>query len=142
MDRFAAQSPLKQGQNKPQTFNFLGFTHICDKTRKGRFTILRKTVRQKWQAKLKKVYGELRRRMHEPVPKQGAYLHSVLSGQKRYYAVPMNNRSTGFPTERRWLEKVWCQTLTGCCPNRVVSNKPRLSVISALANKHKPSNNS
>jgi group II intron reverse transcriptase/maturase len=91
--RFAAKSRSRRGQGKPQTFNFLGFTNICSKTRKGKFTILRKTIRKKWQAKLKEVYRELRRRMHEPVPKQGAYLRSVLIGHMRYYAVPMNNRS-------------------------------------------------
>jgi group II intron reverse transcriptase/maturase len=107
--RFAAQSRSKRGQGKPQTFNFLGFTHICSKTRKGKFTILRKTIRKKWQAKLKEVYRELRRRMHEPVPKQGAYLRSVLIGHMRYYAVPMNNRSiSAFCQSVQWL---WWKTL-------------------------------
>jgi len=107
--RFAVKSRLKRGQGKPETFNFLGFTHICSKTRKGRFTILRKTNRKKWQAKLKEVYRELRRRMHEPVPKQGAYLRSVLIGYIRYYAVPMNNRSiSAFRQSVHWL---WWKTL-------------------------------
>lgn len=107
--RFAAQSRSKLGQGKPQTFNFLGFTHICSKTRKGKFTILRKTIRKKWQAKLKEVYGELRRRMHDPVPKQGAYLRSVLIGHMRYYAVPMNNRAmSAFRHSVQWL---WWKTL-------------------------------
>ena len=73
------------------------------------FTILRKTIRKKWQAKLKEVYGELRRRMHEPVPKQGAYLRSVLIGHMRYYAVPMNNRAmNAFRQSVQWL---WWKTL-------------------------------
>jgi group II intron reverse transcriptase/maturase len=107
--RFAAKSRSERGQGKPKTFNFLGFTHICSKTRKGMFTILRKTIRKKWQAKLKEVYGELRRRMHEPVPKQGAYLRSVLIGHMRYYAVPMNNRAmSAFRQSVQWL---WWKTL-------------------------------
>ena len=107
--RFAAGSRSKRGQGKPQTFDFLGFTHICGKTRKGKFTILRKTIRKKWQAKSKEVYRELRRRMHEPIPKQGAYLRSVLIGHMRYYAVPMNNRSIGaFCQSVQWL---WWKTL-------------------------------
>ena len=107
--RFAAASRSKRGQGKPQTINFLGFTHICSKTRKGTFTILRKTMRKKWQAKLKEVYTELRWRMHEPVPKQGAYLRSVLIGHMRYYAVPMNNRAmNAFRQSVQWL---WWKTL-------------------------------
>ena len=107
--RFAAKSRIKRGQGKPETFNFLGFTHICGKTRKGKFTILRKTMRKKWQAKLKEIRYELRQRMHEPVPKQGAYLRSVLIGHMRYYAVPMNNRSiSAFCQSLQWL---WWKTL-------------------------------
>ena len=91
--RFAAQNRSKRGEGKPETFNFLGFTHICGKTRKGKFTVLRKTMRKKWQTKLKEVYAELRWRMHDPVPKQGAYLRSVVAGHVRYYGVPMNGPS-------------------------------------------------
>ncbi len=107
--RFAAQSRSSRGQGKPQTFNFLGFTHICSKTRKGTFTILRKTMRKRWQAKLKEVHTELRRRRHEPIPQQGAYLRSVLMGHMRYYAVPMNNRAmSAFRQSVQWL---WWKTL-------------------------------
>jgi len=88
--RFAAQARSKRGQGKPETFNFLGFTHICGKTRKGRFTVLRKTMRKKLKGKLKEVYAELRHRMHDPIPEQGAYLRSVVAGHVRYYGVPMN----------------------------------------------------
>ena len=58
-------------RGKPETFNFLGFTHCCGKTRKGGFTVLRQTMRRRWQAKLREVKTELRRRMHLPVPEQG-----------------------------------------------------------------------
>ena len=64
--RYAARNRRARGDGKPETFNFLGFTHSCGKTRKGWFTVLRQTVRQRWQAKLKAVKAELRRRLHEP----------------------------------------------------------------------------
>jgi hypothetical protein len=64
----------------PETFNFLGFTHACSPTRKGRFTVLRQTMRRRRQAKPREVKAVLRRRLHHPVPKQGAYLgnHRIL----------------------------------------------------------------
>ncbi len=80
----------KKGGPKPPTFNFLGFTHSCAKTRKRSFTVLRQTMRARWQAKLREVKAELRRRLHAPIPEQGAYLRSVVMGHVRYYGVPMN----------------------------------------------------
>jgi group II intron reverse transcriptase/maturase len=91
--RFAGSNRERREEGNPETFNFLGFTHICAKTRGGKFTVLRKTMRKRRQAKLKEVYGELRRRMHDPVPEQGAYLRSVIMGHARYYGVPMNGSS-------------------------------------------------
>ena len=88
--RFAEQNRRQRGEGKPETFNFLGFTHICGRTRKGHFTVLRQTMRQRQQAKLRALKEELRRRMHTPIGKQGAYLRSVLAGHFRYYGVPMN----------------------------------------------------
>ena len=102
--RFAAENRKARQQRKPETFDFLGFTHICGKTRKGKFTVLRKTMRKRWQRKLKEVKCELRRRMHAPVPNQGAYLKAVLLGYMRYYSVPMNGRSvSAFRHELQWL---------------------------------------
>ena len=72
--RFAESNRRDRGQGKPPTFNFLGFTHSCAKTRKGKFTVLRQTMRQRWQAKLKEVKTELWRRLHDPIPETGAYL--------------------------------------------------------------------
>jgi group II intron reverse transcriptase/maturase len=107
--RFAAENRNDRGQGKPETFDFLGFTHICGKTRKGRFAVLRKTVRKRWQSKLKEIGRELRYRMHRPVPEQGAYLRSVLSGHMRYYGVPMNGRSLhAFQYGLQW---VWWRML-------------------------------
>lgn len=88
---FAAENRRKRGQGKPETFNFLGFTHICAKKRSnGRFTVLRQTIRKRLQAKLSEVRTELRRRMHDPVPEVGRWLRSVVDGHIRYYGVPMN----------------------------------------------------
>jgi group II intron reverse transcriptase/maturase len=88
--RFADQNRRARGDGKPETFNFLGFTHSCSKTRKGQFTVLRQTMRQRWRAKLQAVKTELRRRLHAPIPEQGVYLRSVLTGHARYYGVPRN----------------------------------------------------
>src|SRR5215471_16899444 len=71
--RYAEHNRRKRGAGTPETFNFLGFTHSCGKTRKGHFTVLRQTMRPRWQAKLRAVKEELRRRMHAPIREQGAY---------------------------------------------------------------------
>src|SRR3989441_6816558 len=66
---YAAESRTKRGLVKPETFNFLGFTHICGKKRSNvRFTVRRQTIRTRMQAKLSAVKTELRRRMHDPIP--------------------------------------------------------------------------
>jgi RNA-directed DNA polymerase len=88
--RYAEQQRRRRGEGKPDTFNFLGFTHSCGRTRKGKFMVLRQTMRRRWQAKLKEVKEELRQRMHKSIPEMGAYLRSVVAGHTRYYAVPMN----------------------------------------------------
>ena len=80
-----------RGEGKPETFNFLGFTHICVKKRSnGRYTVLRQTIRKRLQTKLNEVKAELQRRMHEPIPGQGKWLQAVVRGHIRYYGVPMN----------------------------------------------------
>ncbi len=91
--RYAAERRRARGNGKPETFNFLGFTHICAKTRAGRFTVLRKTMRQRWQAKLHAVALELWHRLHAPIREQGAYLRAVITGHTRYYGVPRNGPS-------------------------------------------------
>lgn len=94
---------------KPETFNFLGFTHSSGKTRRGKFIVLRQTMRRRMQAKLKELKQELWRRMHHPIPEQGAYLRSVVTGHVRYYGVPLNGWSIGvFRQAVGWL---WCRTL-------------------------------
>ncbi|HUF19513.1 MAG TPA: reverse transcriptase domain-containing protein, partial [Burkholderiales bacterium] len=88
---YAAERRARRGLGKPETFNFLGFTHICaTKRSNGRFTVLRQTMRKRLQAKLREVKAELRRRMHAPISVQGQWLNAVVSGHFRYYGVPMN----------------------------------------------------
>src|ERR1700756_1404976 len=83
-----------RGEGKPETFNFLGFTHICVKKKSnGRFTVLRQTIRKRLQTKLNEVKAELQRRMHEPIPEQGKWLQAVVRGHIRYYGVPQNHNA-------------------------------------------------
>lgn len=89
---YAAVRRRRAGLGKPETFNFLGFTHICaTKRSNGRFTVLRQTIRKRLQAKLNAVKAELRRRMHASIPVQGQWLGTVVAGHVRYYGVPMNS---------------------------------------------------
>ena len=88
---YAIQNRQRRGEGKPETFNFLGFTHICVKKRSnGRSTVLRQTVRKRLQAKLSEVKAELVRRRHSPIPEQGKWLAAVVRGHMQYYGVPMN----------------------------------------------------
>jgi len=107
--RFAANNRRRRGQGRPETFNFLGFTHSCAINRKGWFTLLRQTIRQKRQAKLKEVKANLRQRMHAPVPEQGAYLAAVVRGHMHYFGVPGNSHAL---TAFRWgIGRIWWQVL-------------------------------
>ena len=107
--RYAATNRARRGEGKPETFDFLGFTHICAKTRNGRFNVRRQTMKKRFRAKLSEVKTELRRRMTRPIPEQGAYLRSVLTGHARYYGVPGNGPAlTGFRNQLRWQ---WGRTL-------------------------------
>jgi group II intron reverse transcriptase/maturase len=91
--RFAASQCAKRGGGKPGTFNFLGFTHICAKTRHGRYCVRRKTMAKKVRAKLAALTEEFRRRLHRPVAETGRWLQVVLQGHYRYYGVPRNYRA-------------------------------------------------
>jgi RNA-directed DNA polymerase len=102
---YAAVNRKMRGEGKPETFNFLGFTHICIKKRSnGRFTVLRQTIRKRLQAKLKEVKADLQRRMHEPIPELGQWLQAVVRGHIRYYGVPMNTAALWlFRSQVGWL---------------------------------------
>jgi RNA-directed DNA polymerase len=91
--RHAAANRDRRGLGKPETFNFLGFTFICSKTRRGRFMVKRKTRGDRMRAKVKAIKQELRRRMHQPIPVQGKWLGQVVKGYFNYHAVPTNSRS-------------------------------------------------
>ena len=88
--RFAAANRAARGLDKPETFGFLGFTHICGKTRSGWFQVKRVTIAKRLRAALRKVKDQLRSRMHLPIPEQGRWLASVVRGHMAYYAVPGN----------------------------------------------------
>ncbi len=107
--RFAAQNRRRRGEGKPETFNFLGFTHICGTTRKGKFTVHRRSIRKRIRTKLKELKKELRRRLHDPVPAVGKWLRVVLLGHYRYYGVPGNgDKMSAF---RYHLSVLWYRTL-------------------------------
>jgi RNA-directed DNA polymerase len=88
--RYAAKRRVVRRQGRPETFDFLGFTHICATNRSGRFWVKRITVAKRMRAKLKAVKDQLKRRMHQPIPVQGRWLRSVVQGHLAYYAVPGN----------------------------------------------------
>jgi RNA-directed DNA polymerase len=105
--RFAALNREQRGESKPETFNFLGFTHICGKQRKnGKFLLLRQTVRKRLLTKLQELKVELRRRRHQPVAELGKWLKSVVQGHFNYYAVPGNLTSLKrfrIEVSKRWI---------------------------------------
>jgi RNA-directed DNA polymerase len=91
--RHAAARRRRHELGKPETFDFLGFTLICGESRSGGFLVRRKTRRDRMRAKLKEIKGELRRRMHRPIPEQGRWLRQVVAGFFAYHAVPTNGRA-------------------------------------------------
>jgi hypothetical protein len=107
--RYAARERRQRGLGKPETFDFLGFTHICAKSRKGTFWIKRITIAKRARAKLKEINEQLKRRRHEPIPVQGQWLASVLRGHVGYYAVPGN--SDAVSTFRYQVTRLWHKAL-------------------------------
>jgi group II intron reverse transcriptase/maturase len=105
--RFAAANRAARGEGKPETFGFPGFTHICARSKSGRFWIRRITISKRMRAKLKEVTSLLRRRRYLPIPEQGRWLASVVRGHMAYYAVPGNAGAvSAFRTQltRRWYQ--------------------------------------
>src|SRR6266851_10433541 len=89
--RYAAERRKKRGEGKPETFNFLGFTHICGRSRqKGYFTVYRKTIGKRMAAKLKEIRQKLRQRRHASTEDTLQWLISVVRGYFQYQAVPDN----------------------------------------------------
>lgn len=109
--RFAAANRRRRGLGKPETFDFLGFTHICGTSRRGRFQLKRKTRRDRLRARLRAVKEELRRRRHRPTDEQGAWLAQVVRGFFAYHAVPTNYRALA--AFREHVMHLWWRTLRG-----------------------------
>ncbi len=107
--RFAALNRAERGLGKPETFSFLGFTHICATTKNGRFKLKRVTDKKRMRAKLSKVKAELIRRRDLPIPDQGRWLASVIRGHFNYYAVPDNGKA--ITTFRYRVTQLWLRAL-------------------------------
>jgi RNA-directed DNA polymerase len=91
--RLAARNRAARGEGRPETFDFLGLTHMCGKTRNGRFWLRRITISKRMRAKLGEVNDQLKRRRHQPIPEQGRWLAAVVRGHLAYYAVPGNTEA-------------------------------------------------
>ena len=130
--RFASSNRKKQGKGRPETFDFLGFTHYCRTTRKGRFGLGRKPIAKRMARFLKRVKRQLLRRRHRDVHATGKWLGQVLNGWLNYYAVP-----TSFPYLARchrrlcWL---WCRVLR----RRSQKDKTSWATVAELAEKYWP----
>jgi len=108
--RFAIENRENRKEGKPETFNFLGFTHICARRRSdGRFTVWRKTIAKRMRAKLREIKEDLMRRRHEPVPEMGRWLRSVVQGYFNYHAVPDNIRE--MTIFRDLVSRFWLRAL-------------------------------
>jgi len=117
--RFAAERRAQRGFGKPETFNFLGFTFICGRNRRGQFLIKRITRRDRMRATLREIKEGMRRRMHDPIPEQGAWIKQVVRGFFAYYAVPTNGAA--LRAFYHHVGRFWLRTL------RRRSQKNRLS---------------
>ena len=107
--RYAVERRKERGEGNPDTFDFLGFTHICSRSRKGKFTVLRKTSAKKLRNKLAELKKTMRKRLHWSIPDLGTWLKSVILGHCRYYGVPWNGKSlTRFRSE---IIRMWCKSL-------------------------------
>jgi RNA-directed DNA polymerase len=112
--RFAEENRERRGEGKPETFEFLGFTHISGKNSLGRFMVRRTTIRKRMRGKLRKIGQQLRERMHDPVSQTGQWLQTVVQGYFNYYAVPGNLTSLGVFRAR--VMALWWRTL--CTPSQ------------------------
>jgi RNA-directed DNA polymerase len=107
--RHAAAKRRQRGLGKPETFTFLGFIHICGKSRRGAFQLQRKTRGDRMRAKLQEIKVQLQQRMHDPIPEQGRWLKQVVMGFFAYHAVPTNAKALG--AFRHYVTDRWRRTL-------------------------------
>ena len=124
----ARENRKRRGRGKPETFDFLGFTHICAWSQNGRFWIRRKTIKKRFRATLKQVKVGLRKRMHWPLNAQGKWLRAVSTGYFNYHAIPGNT-----DTLRQWRTQVgrhWLHTLQ----RRSQKDRTRWDWFSSVAN--------
>lgn len=107
--RYAEEERGKRGQGKPASFNFLGFTHSCGKTKEGKFKVIRQTIKKRMRKKVEEVKASLKRRMHRPIKETGEWLNKVLRGHYQYYGVPGNYEA--LKQFRYLLGRRWKRTL-------------------------------
>ncbi len=117
--RFAVENRQDRGEGKPETFNFLGFTHHCGVNGNGKFTVIRKTMRSRMLKKLKAVNIELRQRRHDSLDEQGRYVQAVIRGHAQYYGVPFNSRAIG--AFRTLVVRLWHKWLNRRSQRRSVT---------------------
>ncbi len=117
--RFAEENRRRRGERRPTTFDFLGFTHYCSKTRKGWFKVKRRTMKTRMRRKLKEVKTELRRRINVAIPDQGRWLGSILRGHYQYYGVPWNYpamKAFRMAVIRLWKQLILRRSQKSRCP--------------------------
>ena len=130
--RFAELNRKKRGEGKPETFGFLGFTHICGKTKNEKFALKRKTIAKRMAAKLKEIKQQLRTRMHDQTAQTGEWLQSVVQGYFNYHAVPGNlSRLCIF---RNRVIRLW----RGALRRRGQKRRPNWARMSRLAQRWLP----
>lgn len=130
--RFAAEDRKKRGLGKPESFDFLGFTHICARNRRGRFIVKRRSRRDRVRAKLRAIKEELLRRRHEPTDEQGQWLRQVVTGWFNYHAVPTN--IAALAAFRHHVRRLWRRALR----RRSQTDGTSWRRITALANRWLP----
>jgi group II intron reverse transcriptase/maturase len=107
--RYAAENRGKRGLEKPETFTFLGFTHLCGRNRSGKFLLFRKSRRDRMRNKLRTVKEQLRRRINASIPEQGRWLGQVVRGYFAYHAVPGNSHALN--AFRHYITAAWLRCL-------------------------------
>jgi len=131
--RYAEVRRRRRGEGKPETFDFLGFTHMCGRARKtGSFVVRRKTVSKRMRAKLAAIKAELRARMHDPVRQTGAWLQTVVRGYFQYHAIPGNTPSLCAFRER--VRRLWRHTIR----RRGQQHRPNWDRLGRLFNRWLP----
>ena len=112
--RFAAEQLKERGQGKPETFDFLGFTHCCGRTRTGYFCIRRLTMKKRLRRRIEDISAELRRRMHDRPRETAKWLRTVVQGHINYYGVPFNSHALSlfcYEVKRRWYKSLCRRSL-------------------------------